>query len=57
VRSTWLLFAPRLLAIAGKAGKYMSMDSGPIAVSAPIKMSHPGRPIAASLERIIWKCL
>src|SRR5690606_23834304 len=32
----------RLWAIAGKAGRYMSMARGPRAVSSPIKMSQEG---------------
>ncbi|MNJ65196.1 hypothetical protein D3C77_611930 [compost metagenome] len=31
--------------MVGNAGRYMSMANGPIAVSAPMRMSQPGRPL------------
>lgn len=44
MRSTSPRGTPRLAAIVGNAGRYMSMAKGPIAVSAPMRMSQPGRP-------------
>ncbi|CFN71279.1 Uncharacterised protein [Bordetella pertussis] len=42
VRSTSPRSTPRPAAIDGKAGRYMSMEKGPMAVSAPMRMSQPG---------------
>src|SRR5262245_3889888 len=44
VRCTAPASACRAAAMAGNAGRYMSIDSGPIAVSMPSSISQGGRP-------------